>query len=158
MENITFGSGYSLLTDSLKHPKFPIWILHGGDHYTTLLGFKTDILSKGAPKKNVDFCFDSSHSRYLVAIPECALTIVVFMGTQQLMVIVHRVTKKSGRPCLIPQLIFSAGKTSSSQAASDGKCKVINKDSDLTSTGRLRFFRIRSLFRLLFGMLQEIIR
>jgi hypothetical protein len=53
VENITFGSGYSLLTDSLKHPKHPIWILHGGDHYTTLFAFQELPLKKGAPQKNV---------------------------------------------------------------------------------------------------------
>eukprot|EP01127_Copromyxa_protea_P015952 TRINITY_DN4671_c0_g1_i1.p1 TRINITY_DN4671_c0_g1~~TRINITY_DN4671_c0_g1_i1.p1 ORF type:complete len:536 (-),score=75.16 TRINITY_DN4671_c0_g1_i1:216-1823(-) len=54
VENMTFGSGYSLLTDSLKHPKFPIWIVHGGDHYTTLFGFDSENISKsGTPKKSV---------------------------------------------------------------------------------------------------------
>ena len=52
VENVTFGSGFAILSDRLKHPTYPIWIVHGGDHYTTLFGFDKDgILSRGIPKK-----------------------------------------------------------------------------------------------------------
>jgi len=50
VENMTFGSGYTLLTDRFKHPTYPIWVLHGGDHYTTLFGFDKKILAYGKPK------------------------------------------------------------------------------------------------------------
>jgi len=51
VDNMTFASGYSVLADVLKHPKYPIWILHGGDHYTTLFSFDTNALAVGNPKK-----------------------------------------------------------------------------------------------------------
>jgi hypothetical protein len=51
VDNMTFGSGYSVLADSLKHPKYPIWILHGGDHYTILFSFDSEALNLGVPKK-----------------------------------------------------------------------------------------------------------
>eukprot|EP01126_Amoeba_proteus_P047270 TRINITY_DN5386_c0_g1_i12.p1 TRINITY_DN5386_c0_g1~~TRINITY_DN5386_c0_g1_i12.p1 ORF type:complete len:341 (-),score=60.22 TRINITY_DN5386_c0_g1_i12:175-1197(-) len=47
VENITFGSGYSVISEKFKHPTFPIWILHGGDHYTTLFGFSAEVLKHG---------------------------------------------------------------------------------------------------------------
>jgi len=50
VENMTFGSGFTLLTDRFKHPTYPIWVLHGGDHYTTLFGFDKTILAYGKPK------------------------------------------------------------------------------------------------------------
>lgn len=50
---MTFASGYSVLADILKHPKYPIWILHGGDHYTTLFSFDVNVLTLGNPKKIV---------------------------------------------------------------------------------------------------------
>lgn len=62
MDNITFASGYSVLADSLKHPKYPIWILHGGDHYTTLFSFEREqALSSGAPKKKSGAGHDDSN-------------------------------------------------------------------------------------------------
>jgi len=51
VDNMTFASGYSVLADNLKHPQYPIWILHGGDHYTTFFSFDTNVLNVGNPKK-----------------------------------------------------------------------------------------------------------
>jgi len=45
-----FGSGFTILSDRFKHPLNPIWILHGGDHYTTLFAFDPKCLSLGTPK------------------------------------------------------------------------------------------------------------
>eukprot|EP01124_Arcella_intermedia_P014265 TRINITY_DN20669_c0_g2_i1.p1 TRINITY_DN20669_c0_g2~~TRINITY_DN20669_c0_g2_i1.p1 ORF type:complete len:555 (+),score=112.63 TRINITY_DN20669_c0_g2_i1:61-1725(+) len=50
VENMTFGSGFTLLSDIFKHPNYPIWVLHGGDHYTTLFSFDKSALTVGKPK------------------------------------------------------------------------------------------------------------